>query len=174
DFAKITRDVVESLSGLAAERDIDLGYEGALSSLMLFGHATLLRELVVNLVDNAIHYSPGGGVVTVSLVHSGDFVTLRVEDNCPGIPPGEREKVFERFYRTLAAGSEGTGLGLAIVREIVAAHDGSVQLADREPPPGLAVIVLLPKVDPLPVTATEFPRGAAAAASAPGGSRPVS
>ena len=174
DFAKITRDVVESLSGLAADRDIDLGYEGALSSLMLFGHATLLRELVVNLVDNAIRYSPDGGVVTVSLARAGDVVTLRVEDNGPGIPPGEREKVFERFYRSLAAGSEGTGLGLAIVREIVAAHDGSVQLGDREPPPGLAVIVLLPRVAALPVTATEFLRGAAAAASAPGGSRPVS
>ena len=144
DFTAITCEAVETLSSLAEARGIDLGYEGSSGPLAVFGHATLLRELVVNLADNALRYTPGGGVVTVALAGDADGVVLRVEDNGPGIPPDERERVFERFYRSLDAGSEGTGLGLAIVREIVASHDGTITLAERDPPPGLLVSVRLP------------------------------
>ena len=144
DFTAIVREAVESLSGLAEARGIDLGYEGGTDPLTVFGHATLLRELVVNLADNALRYTTAGGVVTVALAGGADGIGLRVEDTGPGIPPDERERVFERFYRRLDAGSEGTGLGLAIVREIVASHDGTISLAERDPPPGLLVTVRLP------------------------------
>jgi two-component system sensor histidine kinase TctE len=144
DFDAITREAIESLSGLAVARGIDLGFEGQSEPPAVFGHATLLRELVVNLVDNALRYAPSGGVVTVTLRGGADGVVLRVEDNGPGIPPDERERVFERFYRCLAGGAEGTGLGLAIVREIVLSHDGTISLADCVPPSGLLVSVRLP------------------------------
>ena len=146
DFTAIAREAVESLSSLAETRRIDLGLEGVSNPLTVFGHATLLRELVVNLADNALRYTPAGGVVTVTLAADTDGIVLRVEDNGPGIPADERERVFERFYRRLDTGSEGTGLGLAIVREIVASHDGTISLAGRDPPPGLLVTVRLPPV----------------------------
>jgi two-component system sensor histidine kinase TctE len=169
DFAAIAREAVISLSGLAEARAIDLGYEGALGPVPVHGHATLLRELVVNLADNALRYTPNGGMVTVTLEGEAEGVTLRVEDNGPGIPPEERERVFERFYRRLDSGADGTGLGLAIVREIVSAHDGHIELTGCRPPPGLAVIVRLPKAAQLTAS-----HGAAAAASLPAGSRPAS
>jgi two-component system sensor histidine kinase TctE len=71
-----------------------------------------------------------------------------VEDTGPGIAEGDKEKVFERFFRGSEAGSEGTGLGLAIVREIVASHDGQIELANRRPPPGLSAQVRLPAHPP--------------------------
>ena len=105
-------------------------------------------ELATNLIENALRYTPKGGTVTVRLRAAGGArVALRVEDNGPGIPAEEREKVFERFYRRLTSGVEGTGLGLAVVKEIVASHEGTVTLQDRVPSPGLAVLVLLPAFD---------------------------
>lgn len=148
DFNAICREAVENLAIMAMERDIDLGFDGAPAALPVSGHATLLRELATNLIENALRYTPKGGTVTVRLRAAGGArVALRVEDNGPGIPAEEREKVFERFYRRLTSGVEGTGLGLAVVKEIVASHEGTVTLQDRVPSPGLAVLVLLPAFD---------------------------
>jgi two-component system sensor histidine kinase TctE len=144
DLVAIARAAVESLLDLAAQRRIDLGFEAPEGPLPVHGHATLLRELVVNLVHNALRYSPEGALVTAALQGGDAAIVLRVEDNGPGIPAAERERVFERFYRAPATGPDGTGLGLAIAREIVAAHDGDITLTERVPPPGLAVIVRLP------------------------------
>lgn len=149
DLMGIAREATASLAGLALARNIDLGFEGADSACEVIGHATLLRELVLNLVDNALRYTPQGGAVTVRLGGRGGEVELRVEDSGPGISPDERERVFERFYRNLSLGVEGTGLGLAIVREIVSAHDGHIVLANREPAPGLAVSIRLTRAPPV-------------------------
>ncbi|MDQ0472318.1 sensor histidine kinase [Labrys wisconsinensis] len=148
DFGATTREALEGLAQMALTRDIDLGFEAAAEPFRLWGHSTLLRELVVNLVDNALRYTPAGGMVTASLRRAGGDVVLTIEDSGPGIPLADRERVFERFYRRPDAGSEGTGLGLAIVREIVSSHEGQVQLGDRTPPPGLLVEVRLPAHGP--------------------------
>ena len=97
-----------------------------------------------SLIDNALRYSFTEGVVTVKLSALGTTVIFTVEDSGPGIPPGERDKVFERFYRVHGAISEGSGLGLAIVAEIVASHDGGVALREPESGKGLIVEVTLP------------------------------
>ena len=119
----------------ALERRIDLGYEGTepdASRLSVRGQPVLIGELIRNLVDNALLYTPAGGTVTVRVVEDpfGQVVVLQVEDTGPGIAPSEREKVFQPFYRSLGTGVEGSGLGLAIVREIVQHHQAELTLED--------------------------------------------
>ena len=99
---------------------------------VVLGQPILLRELIRNLVDNALQYTPVGGTVTVRLVGDpfGQVVVLQVEDSGPGIPPAEREKVFHPFYRALGTNVDGSGLGLAIVREIVQQHEAEIVLED--------------------------------------------
>lgn len=140
DLAPVVQQVLEELAAAAHAKSIDLGFEQRGSALVR-GSVPMLHELVANLIDNAIRYTPDRGVVTAVLEASAARVTLRIEDNGPGIPAEERERVFERFYRHDAAASGGCGLGLPIVREIAAASGARVALS--EPPGGgLAVSVV--------------------------------
>ena len=102
----------------------------------LQGNATLLGELVRNLVDNAINYTPVGGHVTVRLMvdRFSGILVLIVEDSGPGIPESERELVFQPFYRALGTNVDGSGLGLAIVQEIAQQHGASITLEDADLP----------------------------------------
>jgi two-component system sensor histidine kinase TctE len=90
-------------------------------------HPVLLRELLTNLVDNAVKYTPPGGHVTVR-VREGRRPAIEVEDDGIGIPPEERESVFERFYRVLGTDAEGSGLGLPIAAEIAELHQATIEL----------------------------------------------
>jgi two-component system sensor histidine kinase TctE len=116
---------------VAREKGIDLGYECAQPPRRIEASPVLITELLNNLIDNAIRYTPSGGSVTVR-VRSDDGVVLEVEDNGIGISPVERALVFERFYRVLGTETEGTGLGLAIVRAIAQAHGGRPMLESGE------------------------------------------
>jgi two-component system sensor histidine kinase TctE len=104
-----------------------------------WGNDFLLREMLNNLLDNAIRYTQPGGQVTVCVTAREGRVVLSVEDNGPGIAESERERVFERFYRVLGSGVEGCGLGLAIVREIAQSHGAEVKL--RPGPAGAGTVV---------------------------------
>lgn len=148
DMATVARQVLEAQADRAIGRNIDLGLEAEESAIVI-GDATMLREMVVNLVDNALAYTPSPGHVTVSVGRDGAHVLLTVEDSGPGIPESEREQVFERFYRILNTQAEGSGLGLAIVREVVEGAGGHVTLADRDGG-GLTVTVRLPAGEPGP------------------------
>jgi two-component system sensor histidine kinase TctE len=92
------------------------------------GNPLMLRELLSNLIDNALRYTPAGGSVTVRVRHDGEHPVLEVEDTGPGIAPAERNHVFERFYRILGSHAPGSGLGLAIVREIAQQHGAEVDI----------------------------------------------
>jgi len=116
----------------AIRKQLDLGYEGPEEPVAIFGQALLLRVMLTNILDNAIRYTPPGGRITVHLVAGGKPL-LTVEDSGPGIPPEERERVFQRFYRVSNDGESGSGLGLAIVREIARAHGAHVWLEDAGP-----------------------------------------
>lgn len=100
----------------AIARKIDLGF--ALEHVVVPGDALLLTELLDNLIDNALRYTPEGGAVTVHCGARGSVPCLSVEDTGPGIPDAERSRVFERFHRVAGTKGEGSGLGLAIVKEI--------------------------------------------------------
>jgi two-component system sensor histidine kinase TctE len=113
----------------ALERRIDLGFEGAPAAVSVRGDLARLRELLDNLLDNAVRYSRAGGRVTVR-VHAAPAAIVEVNDDGPGIPPGERERVFERFHRLLGSGQEGSGLGLAIAQEIARLHGAEIGLRE--------------------------------------------
>jgi two-component system, OmpR family, sensor histidine kinase TctE len=112
-------------------KEIDLAFEANESALMSEGVPLLLREMISNLIDNAIKYTPRGGRVTVR-VYTTEVVVLDVVDTGIGIPESERGKVFERFYRVLGSEESGSGLGLPIVQEIVDLHQAHVELLEGE------------------------------------------
>ncbi|WFP61849.1 sensor histidine kinase [Mesorhizobium sp. WSM4904] len=146
DLTEAARQVLESQAPKAVERNIDLGLEET-GPVAVIGDGTMLREMIVNLVDNALRYSKPGGSVTVKLAASNGTAELTVTDAGPGIPAEEREHVFERFYRIAGTAEEGSGLGLAIVRDVVENAGGSVTLGDAAGG-GLKVEVRLPLAAP--------------------------
>jgi two-component system, OmpR family, sensor histidine kinase TctE len=136
DFSlvRLATDTVQDLLTKAFDKRIDLGYEGpelnADGVARLHGQPLLVRELIRNLIDNALQYTPEGGTVTVRVTPDpfGQVVVLQVEDNGPGIAEAERELVFQPFYRALGTNVDGSGLGLAIVREIAERHQATVTI----------------------------------------------
>jgi two-component system sensor histidine kinase TctE len=119
----------------ALDKKIDLGYDGPATgtrTTVLDGNATLLGELVRNLLDNAINYTPEHGHVTLRLMvdRFSGILVLIVEDSGPGIAESERELVFQPFYRALGTNVDGSGLGLAIVLEIAQQHGASITIED--------------------------------------------
>lgn len=147
DLERLARDVTAELVPRALAAGVDLGFdEGeadtAPAPAAVRGIALLMREALVNLIDNAIQYAGRGTSVTVRVRPHAGQVWMEVEDNGPGVPEAEREHVFERFVRATQEGT-GCGLGLAIVREIVERHSGQVALHSVVPH-GLLVRVSLP------------------------------
>jgi len=144
NIARLARETVRDFVPKAMDKHIDLGYEGpdegqAMHGRLL-GQPLLVRELIRNLVDNALQYTPAGGSVTVRLMDDpfGQVVVLQVEDTGPGIPEAERELVFQAFYRALGTDVDGSGLGLAIVHEVVKQHGAEITIADARPRAALA------------------------------------
>jgi signal transduction histidine kinase len=146
DLVAVARDALADAAPLAAQRHCAVDLD-APPALPMRGDVQALRSLVRNLVDNAFHYGCREGepaaCVRVSLTVEAGEAVLRVDDAGPGIPPAERERVFNRFHRRDASRGEGTGLGLAIVRAVATQHGGRVKL-DDSPIGGLRVEVRLP------------------------------
>jgi signal transduction histidine kinase len=118
---------------LAAERGVKLSAN--LADCTAAVDPAAIQQAVVNLVDNAIKFSPAGGTVTVTLTDTEAGWVLAVSDEGPGIPAAEHERIFERFHRLgneLRRETQGTGIGLSIVKHIAEAHGGTVKVADRE------------------------------------------
>lgn len=134
----LVNEVALELYPYAQQKGIDLGAEGDCGAMCVEGNPVLLRELVKNLVDNAIKYTPPQGRVTVRSCFDGQAV-LEVEDSGPGIPAADRQRVFERFYRVLGSGADGSGLGLPIVREIADLHRAEISLL--APPSGQGTLI---------------------------------
>jgi len=130
DMVAIASEATGEWVPVALKKNIDLGFETAIEIGRLPGNALLLREMLGNLLDNAIRYTQTGGEITVRVARLESLLILTVEDNGPGIPPAERDLVFERFHRAAQAQEDGCGLGLAIVREIAHLHHGEVFLVD--------------------------------------------
>ena len=125
----------------ALKKNIDIGFD--LQPTRVAGDRFLLRDMIDNLVDNAIRYSPNGSLVTVSCLQVDGHGILMVEDSGPGIPASEKERVFNRFYR-LDQSQPGTGLGLAIVRDIARDHDAVIELRPGPEGKGTVFVVRFP------------------------------
>jgi two-component system sensor histidine kinase TctE len=128
----IVQKVLEDLAFQAHHKNIDLGFERSGPDTVAAIDPAALREIAVNLIDNAIRYTPAGGVVTVRVHSATEKISLLVEDNGAGIPEHSRDKIFQRFYRLGDSGSTGSGLGLAIVKELVSQCGGTVQAQAAE------------------------------------------
>jgi len=138
DLDRIAQETAMDWVPEAVQKDIDLGFEGAGMELPMRGYEGALRDLIGNLLDNAIRYTPPGGRVTL---RTGPGPWLRVEDDGPGILPEEREKVFDRFYRVAGSGQPGSGLGLAIVHEVAQRHRARIVVESGEGGRGTAFLV---------------------------------
>ncbi|HEX4879946.1 MAG TPA: sensor histidine kinase N-terminal domain-containing protein [Limnobacter sp.] len=130
DITHIARTVTRDFVPDAMNKHIDLGVEVPDHPVYVNGQTLMLTEMLKNLVENALRYTPEGGCVTVRVDDSlkREAIVLEVEDDGPGIPEGERKLVFDRFYRVLGTSEDGSGLGLAIVQETADRHDAHVSI----------------------------------------------
>jgi two-component system sensor histidine kinase TctE len=162
DLKSIASEAVEEWVARSLEAGVDLGFE--LDSAPVVGRGYLLRELVANLLDNALNYAGPGARVTVRTRLqdglAGAAAVLEVEDNGPGIAPAERERALERFQRGAGAGGSGSGLGLSIVRDIALHHAARIELRDGPGGVGLCVRVTFPPVAERRLRNPERPRSA--------------
>lgn len=154
DLGALVRDVVGDMSIKAEHGGIDLGADVA-GDIVVKGDHEQLRVLLNNLLENALRHTPAGGVIDVRASVLGERPTLQVIDSGCGIAPGERERVFDRFYRgenTMAGGAQmaGSGLGLAIVRSIADRHHAQVSLHTAPSGSGLEVRVVFVAYRPAP------------------------
>jgi len=114
----------------AMRRGVDLGFEPFEQPLWIQGHGLMLAELLTNLVDNALLYTPAGGWATVRVAGAADTASIEVEDSGQGIAPEHRTRIFDRFYRIWGNSADGSGLGLSIVKEIADQHGAVIELTD--------------------------------------------
>jgi two-component system, OmpR family, sensor histidine kinase TctE len=126
DLKSLCEDTLQSHFEAALAKGIDIGLDAQDAQVM--GHEWLLRELLANIVDNAIRYTPEGGNVTLRCGSRAGVPFLEVEDDGPGVPAAERARVVERFYRLRGTEGEGSGLGLAIADEIARVHHSQLVL----------------------------------------------
>jgi two-component system sensor histidine kinase TctE len=143
DVTALARQLAEDWFARAAGKGIDLGFE-ADEGAAVFGSEFLLREMLSNLIDNAVRYTPAGGQVTLRVLPLGDFVLVEVVDSGIGISEADAELVFEPFYRVDDSHSEGSGLGLAIVRQIADMHRADVSLRPSNEGQGTVARLVFP------------------------------
>lgn len=147
DLHRLARDAALRWAPEALALEIDLGFEADERQLPVRGDEAALNDLLDNLLDNAVHYTPAGGRVTLRLGYEAGGeggAWLRVEDDGPGIPAALRDKVFERFWRQPGNRQPGSGLGLAIVAEVALRHGARLTVEDGEQGRGVAFVVRFP------------------------------
>ncbi|MCC2956119.1 sensor histidine kinase N-terminal domain-containing protein [Massilia sp. IC2-477] len=140
DLSDLARRTVADLAGVAAAKGVDMGVHHA-DPATVEGQPDALHILLRNLVDNAIKYTPQGGTADISVRSEAGNISVTVEDSGPGIPPEERERVFDRFYRVAGSEAAGSGLGLAIIKAIAERHGATLALGQSERLGGLSATV---------------------------------
>ena len=148
DLAALAREAAADFAAVEPERPFEHRLE---DGVVVLGDRARLRQVVDNLLANARTHTPAGTPVRLSVRRAGGEAELVVADEGPGIPPEARERVFERFWRAdpgRARARGGSGLGLAIVASLVAAHGGTVSVADGSAP-GARFVVRLPLAEPV-------------------------
>jgi PAS domain S-box-containing protein len=136
DVARLAEDLVDGMQSCIVERDdVTLELVAAQAGSFVAGDEDKLRQVLINLVDNALKYSPEGGAVEVRVEAAGTCLRVSVTDEGLGIPHGEQQRIFGKFYRVdpqLSRGVGGTGLGLYICRELVRRMDGRLTVSSKE------------------------------------------
>jgi two-component system, OmpR family, phosphate regulon sensor histidine kinase PhoR len=135
DLTATVNDVVRGLAAQAQQRTLDLEIDSLGGLPEVIANPRALDQVLVNLVDNAIKYTPSGGRIAMRAEVSQESVTLEIENSGPGIPSDQLERIFERFYRVDAGRSRemgGTGLGLSIVRHLVGRMGGHIEARSKQ------------------------------------------
>ncbi len=140
DLGILAEAVCADLGPLILDKNLDFALEAA-PGCIVTGQAEWLRVLIRNLVDNAIRYTPAGGILHVGVSRTAEQCRLSVSDSGPGIPADEREAVLRRFHRLDQGGQQGSGLGLAIVARIAELHGAGLDLAASDGVQGLKVTI---------------------------------
>jgi two-component system sensor histidine kinase TctE len=135
---------LDELALLALQKNIELGIDMLDETILVSAPNFLLRELIFNLIDNAIQHMKQEGMVTISLKRENNLGVMSIVDTGPGIPVAERQRVFERFYRLDQAKPNSSGLGLSIVKEICDSLQADITLNTPENGIGLQVDVAFP------------------------------
>jgi PAS domain S-box-containing protein len=133
DLARVASEAVDAMQVSADVAGVVMTMEPCHEEVPIVGDRTRLRQLLGNVLSNAIKYTPRYGRVRVAVDTSGDYARVQVMDEGPGIPAGERDQLFDRFYRLASStemGAPGAGLGLAIVKSVAEAHEGFVDITD--------------------------------------------
>jgi two-component system sensor histidine kinase TctE len=144
DLCLLAQEVTADWISAALKKEIDLGFSSELKTAVIRGNTALLRELMNNLIDNAIRYTPTGGNTTVGIKSEDSKKVFYVQDNGIGISAEDQSYIFERFYRVLGSQQEGCGLGLTIVQEIAERHHANVSLASEGEGKGTLFSVTFP------------------------------
>lgn len=133
NLTELARQASSEWVNAALNKDIDMGFEATTEPKFISGQSIVLREMMNNIIDNAIRYTPRLGTITVRVFGSTiGGIRFEVEDNGPGIPKADQALVFDRFYRVMGDESDGSGLGLAIVKEISDQHDAEIKLYSHQ------------------------------------------
>ena len=152
DLVVLVKKTMEDLFPLADLKKIDLGYEGFNANAFIMGNEQKLYDLIHNLIDNAIKYTPHLGEVNVSIKSTDNKICLIVEDTGKGIPKEDQPNIFKRFYRgdnvTQSGEDAGAGIGLAIVKEIANMHGATIEIDSRNEKPGTRFYVYFDAVAP--------------------------
>ncbi len=130
DLAAETAEILRSHSPRGLRRDMEISFEAPETPVEITGNRLMLGEAISNLIDNAIRYGRDGGRLEVGVHPHADKVVVVVEDDGPGVPPADAERIFDRFIRLTEEVPEGCGLGLAIAREVAQAHDGNIHFSN--------------------------------------------
>ena len=146
DLNIISKEVASEMAPTAIKKNIDLGFEKASIPAIIQGNAERLKELLYNLLDNAIRYTQHGGWVTMSINVTNEDVEIIIVDNGPGISMADRDKIFDRFHRVIGSGQDGSGLGLAIAKEIANLHNADIFVSEENAGRGLQMTVSFNKL----------------------------
>jgi two-component system, OmpR family, sensor histidine kinase TctE len=146
NLATLAQELSTEYVTTALKKDLDLEFSSQAQSSLVFGNTMLIKELMRNLIDNAIRYTPSGGKVIIGVKSTDNSVDFYVQDNGIGISSKHQMQIFNRFYRVLGTNEEGCGLGLTIVKEIAERHQAQVYLNSEGENQGALFTVSFPKV----------------------------
>jgi signal transduction histidine kinase len=146
DLTRLVMEVAEGFKPLAASRRIGISVRTPVGAVMVEANADAVRQVLLNLLDNAVKFGPADATIAVSLETPNDMARIAVEDSGEGVPLADRRRIFDQFERGRTGGAGGAGIGLSVVQQIVHAHEGEVSVEDSAGG-GARFVVLLPLSD---------------------------